>query len=303
MVLHVDPQDRADPFIGHDPFPDSRRLLLFAALGLAVAAFQLARRIELVFIAQAAHEAAADTGNLGRIEGHALPLGHADGNGLEVAQEGGAAQGPSAAANAADHLGFIAQTDLAQLDTRAEDRGQVADEFTEVDTAICRKEKNNLAHIEGIVDINEFHGQFMLGDFGQADTESFLFPFFIFFHLANVFRRRLADNRLQRLDDFRRIDTARGNDDMAEFHAPCRFDDDAVVQFEFDIGGIEIIYLSGRFKAYTYNDQLKSSFKPYGTDTDVIPDQADVDVARYRLQGFVEHLGNSKDPFICPIRQ
>ena len=30
--------------------------------------------------------------------------------------------------------------------------------------------------------------------------------------------------------------------------------DDAVIQLEFDSGGIEIIYLSGRFKAYTYND-------------------------------------------------
>ena len=40
MVFHVDPQDRTDAFIGHDPFAHSRRLLLFAALLLAVAALQ-----------------------------------------------------------------------------------------------------------------------------------------------------------------------------------------------------------------------------------------------------------------------
>ena len=254
MVLHVDAQDRADAFVGHDPFAHSRRLLLFTTLLLAVAALQLARRIELVFIAQAAHEAAADPGNLGRIEGHALALGHADGNGLEIAQERRAAQGPAAAADATDHLGFVAQADLAQFDARAEDRRQVADEFAEVDAAVSRKEEDNLAHVEGIVDVDEFHGQFVLGNLRQADAESFLFPFLILFHLAQVLGRRLADNRLQRLDDFRRIDTARRNDDMAEFHAPRRFDDDAVIQLEFDSGGIEIIYLSGRFKAYTYND-------------------------------------------------
>ena len=94
----------------------------------------------------------------------------------------------------------------------------------------------------------------MLGNLRQADAEGLLFPFLILFYLAEILSRRLADNRLQRLDHLRRIDTARRNDDMAKFHAPCRFDDDAVIQFEFDSGGVEIVYLSGRFKTYTYND-------------------------------------------------
>ena len=77
----------------------------------------------------------------------------------------------------------------------------------------------------------------MLGNLRQADAEGLLFPFLILFYLAEILSRRLADNRLQRLDHLRRIDTARRNDDMAKFHAPYRFDDDAVIQFEFDSGG------------------------------------------------------------------
>lgn len=56
LIFHVNAKDRTDAFIGHDPFADGRRLLLFTAFLLAVAALQFARRIELVFIPQAAHE-------------------------------------------------------------------------------------------------------------------------------------------------------------------------------------------------------------------------------------------------------
>ena len=100
----------------------------------------------------------------------------------------------------------------------------------------------------------------MFGNLVQADAEGFLFPFLILFHLAQVFRRRLADDGFQRLDDIGRIDAARRNDDMAEFHAPRRFDDDAVIELQFDFSGIEIIYFSGRFKTNTYNDHIVPPF-------------------------------------------
>ena len=96
LIFHVNAKDRTDAFIGHDPFADGRRLLLFTAFLLAVAALQFARRIELVFIPQAAHEAAADPRNLGRIEGHALALAMRIDTGLKsprkVAQHSGRPQ-------------------------------------------------------------------------------------------------------------------------------------------------------------------------------------------------------------------
>ena len=61
FIFHMNAKYRADAFIGHDPFSDGRRLLLFTAFLLAVAALQFSGRVKLVFIAQAAHEAAADS--------------------------------------------------------------------------------------------------------------------------------------------------------------------------------------------------------------------------------------------------
>lgn len=271
LIFHVNAKDRTDAFIGHDPFADGRRLLLFTAFLLAVAALQFARRIELVFIPQAAHEAAADPRNLGRIEGHALALGHADRHGLEIPEEGRAAQRPAAVADTADHLGFIAKANLAKFNTSTKDRSQIADQFAEVDTAVSRKEEDDFSHIEGIIDIDELHRQLVLGDFRQADTEGFLLPFLIPLNLAQILGRSLADNRLQRLDDFRIIDVARRNDDVTKLHPSRRFYDDSVIQGELNIIGIKIVYLSSRFKTHTYNDHLKSSFEPYRPETDIVP--------------------------------
>ena len=58
------------------------RLLHSAALVTAAADAAL---IAVILILQAAHKAAADTGNLRGIEREILVLGHADGHGLKVA--------------------------------------------------------------------------------------------------------------------------------------------------------------------------------------------------------------------------
>ena len=77
MVFHMDAQDRTQAFIGNDPLSDLRWFLLFTIF-LAVLAFEFPLRIQIIFVAQAAHEAAADTGYLRRIEGHALSFSHTD---------------------------------------------------------------------------------------------------------------------------------------------------------------------------------------------------------------------------------
>ena len=50
---------------------------------------------------------------------------HFDGNWLEIVQKTGAAEGPSADAEAANHSGLVPDADLAQFDAGAEYRSQI----------------------------------------------------------------------------------------------------------------------------------------------------------------------------------
>ena len=63
-----------------------------------------------------------------------LVLGHADADRRELAQPACAAQLAAALADAIQQLGFVAYANLAHLDARAKDAGQVADQPAEVYT-------------------------------------------------------------------------------------------------------------------------------------------------------------------------
>ena len=78
---------------------------------------QLLERLGIVvlLVFEAAHEPSAEAGDLRGIEGKVLLLGHLDGHGLEIAQEGAAADGPTAGAEAAEHLRLVAHADLTKL--------------------------------------------------------------------------------------------------------------------------------------------------------------------------------------------
>src|SRR5262249_48964641 len=71
-------------------------------------------------VAQAAFQAAAESRQLRRIQAQVLLLRHLVRDRLEGLQERRAAQRTPAGAVAADHLGFVADADLAHLDPRAE---------------------------------------------------------------------------------------------------------------------------------------------------------------------------------------
>ena len=95
--------------------------------------------VGVFLIFQATHQSAANTGDLGGIQGQILLLRHLDGYRHEIRQIAVATQRSSTDTDTATDLGLIADTDLAQLDTGLEHTCQILDQFTEVDTSVCCK--------------------------------------------------------------------------------------------------------------------------------------------------------------------
>ena len=87
-----------------------------AALGRPLAE----RDVHLVLVLEAAHETPAAAGDLGGVERQVLVFGHADGDGLLVAGERGAAEAAAAGAVAADDARLVAGAHLLELDAATE---------------------------------------------------------------------------------------------------------------------------------------------------------------------------------------
>lgn len=66
---------------------------------------------------------------------------------------------------------LVAHPDLPQLDPGVKHGSQITYQLTEIDTAVCGKEENDLAHVEGILDGDQFHRQLILLDFLFTDVE------------------------------------------------------------------------------------------------------------------------------------
>src|SRR5215510_753364 len=102
------------------------------------------RRRGRLLVPQAALQAAAQPRQLRRVETEVLLLRHLDRDRLEGLQEGRAAQRAAAGAIAADHLGFVADADLAHLDAGAKLAGQLAHQLAEIDAAVRREVEHEL---------------------------------------------------------------------------------------------------------------------------------------------------------------
>ena len=128
LVLHPHPDAPTQQIHFHNSTPSIGRIHKGLRLGAGLQ--QVFIGVLLVF--QAAHKPAAGTGNLSRVQTQVLGLGHFDGNRLEVIQKLGAAEGPSADAQATYHFGFVPDTNLPQLNPGSENAGQILDQFPEV---------------------------------------------------------------------------------------------------------------------------------------------------------------------------
>ena len=208
--------------LGNDAIVLHRNILRFFGAHTSATAIPIA----LVF--QTAHEPPADSRDLGRVEREILLLCHTDGNGHEVAEKGGTAERPSAAAHAAHHLCLVAHTDLTQFDARAEHTREFAHELAKVDAPVRRKVKEHLREVEGELHINELHLEPEFSDLLLADTSRLALTCTVLINPREVgsIRDTVHNAQIRRNGFIRNL--TRRNDDLAALHPPCRLDDDVI---------------------------------------------------------------------------
>ncbi len=131
--------------------------------------------VEVAFVHQATFEAAADPGELVRIQGQVLVLGSLGRNRVELFDPGGATEFPPAHPVAAHAFGLVAHADLPQLDTRFELGCQITHQLSKVDSFFGGKVEGDFVAIKLIFAIDQFHHQLMLLHLALAYLQSLLF--------------------------------------------------------------------------------------------------------------------------------
>ena len=119
------------------------------------AALKVLVRLEL--IAQAAHQAAANTADLGRVERQVLLFCHANRDGLKLSAKTRAAEFLSALGIAAHQAGLVAHADLTHVDANVQRRGQVLDELAKIDALLGRKVEHGLLAAKQVLDADRLH--------------------------------------------------------------------------------------------------------------------------------------------------
>ncbi len=120
--------------------------------------------VGVVFVPEAAFQAAAAAGDFGGIEGGLLEFGHLHGDGGHFAEVGVAADGFAAVAVIGEELGFVADADLAHFDAGVELLGEGFDEVAEVDSVFGEVVEDEAFLAEEVFGVDELHLEFVLGD-------------------------------------------------------------------------------------------------------------------------------------------
>jgi len=191
-VLGVDGKSLAEEVGTENLHGPLAGLILLADLGAAA----LELLVGALLIGQAAEQPAAHAGNLRRVQKEILLLGHLDGHRLELADESGAAAHLSAVAYGTNHLGFVADANLAELDAGAVRFDQVLHQLPEVDAPRCREEEDHLGTVLKNLHIHELHVQVALADALAAVADGFPGQIAVFGVLDHVFGVRGAVNGL-----------------------------------------------------------------------------------------------------------
>src|SRR5699024_2731794 len=163
------------------------------------------------------------------------------------------AQRPSADSHSAEDLCLITHTNLAQFDTRLKHSRQILDQLTKIDSSVCRKIKEHLVVVKGILRIDQLHLQLMGTDFFLADFKGFLFFSAVCLFLGVILRRRQANHLSQRLDHLFILDLLRSENDIAILHASGCFHDDMIADTNIKILRRKIIYFSHITEPYSDN--------------------------------------------------
>ena len=113
--------------------------------------------VRLELITQAAHQAAANAANLGRVERQVLLFCHADRDGLKLSAKARATELLAALGIAAHQAGLVAHTDLAHVDANVQRRGQILDELAKIDALLGRKVEHGLLAAKQVLDADRLH--------------------------------------------------------------------------------------------------------------------------------------------------
>ena len=205
--------------------------------------------IGVLLVLEAAHQPPAGAGDLGGVQAQVLGLGHLDGHGQEPVQELGAAEGPPADAKAADHLGLVPDADLPQLDSGAEDGGQVPDQLPEVHPPVGGEVEHDFVAVKAHGDADQLHLQAVVRDFGLADVESLPLPLPVVLHHPVVVFRGPADDGAEGLDDQLVGHLVVPLGAGGKLQALGGLDDDVFPQADLDAPGVEEIGLAAAPKA------------------------------------------------------
>ena len=205
--------------------------------------------IGVLLVLQAAHQTAASAGNLGGIQAQVLGLGHLDGDGHEPIQKLGAAEGPAADAQAADHLSLVPDADLPQFDPGPEHRCQVPYQLPEVHTTVGGEVKDDLVAVKAGGNVHQLHLQTVVRDLLLADVKGLVLPFLVVFHGAAVILRGRPQHGAQGLDDGLVIHLVVALRAGGEFRALGSLHDYLVPHLHLDPFGVKIIILASAPKA------------------------------------------------------
>lgn len=177
----------------------------------------------LVFIAEAAHQPAAQPADLARVERKPLHLRHFDGDFAEVRHCPGAAAFPAAGRDAAQKPRFVARADLPQFDAAVKGAGKVAHQFAEVDAVLRREEKEHFVPVEGEFAVDDLHREPVTVRLFLRGADRLRTAFEVLFALFAVFLRRDANDGAQRLRHLRCPPPRAAGRRRKRIPAPCPF--------------------------------------------------------------------------------
>ena len=170
---------------------------------------------------------------------------------MELLQELGAAEGPPADAQAAQHLSLVPDANLPQLDAGMNGAGQILHQGAEVHPALGGEEKEHLVPLEAVLRLHQFHLQAVLCDLLLADLECPGLLLLILFPGQLVLRGGPAEHRAQGGGEFHLIHLRILLGTLSKLHAPGGLDDDPLPQAEELPIGVKIVLLSAFFEADT----------------------------------------------------
>ena len=211
------------------------------------------RCVGVGFVLEAAHQPAAAPGNLGRVEGQVLFLGHLDGYRCELRQVRVAAKRPPAYAHSAENFRLIANADLPQLDARAENARKLLHKIPKINAAVRREVEEDLAVVKCILRLNQFHLQAALCDFCLANLICFFLLDPVFGFTLGIELRGDANDILERLRNLFILKLHRRENDGAVFNAADGLDDDMVIVMDVEIFGVKVVYFTGISEFYSDN--------------------------------------------------